>query len=81
MGTASFYLFDVITVVVLGGTSLSGGVGGIHKTAVGLMIFGILSNGMVLLGIPFDYQQMIKGIVLILAVLYDEFSKRKRLLL
>ena len=80
VGTASYYLFDVITIVVLGGTALSGGVGGIYKTAIGLMIFAVMNNGMVLMGIPFEYQQMIKGIILILAVLYDEFNRRKRLL-
>jgi ribose transport system permease protein len=80
VGTASEYLFDVITIVVLGGTALSGGVGGIYKTAVGLLIFAIINNGMALLSIPFEYQQLIKGIILILAVLYDEYNRRKRLL-
>jgi ribose transport system permease protein len=80
VGTASEYLFDVITIVVLGGTALSGGVGGIYKTAVGLLIFAIINNGMALLSIPFEYQQLIKGIILILAVLYDEYNRRRRLL-
>jgi len=80
VGTASEYLFDVITIVVLGGTALTGGVGGIVKTLVGLGIFAIITNGMSLLGIPYEFQQMIKGIVLVLAVLYDEFNRRKRLL-
>jgi len=80
VGTASEYLFDVITVVVLGGTALSGGVGGIYKTAIGLLIFAIIRNGMSLLAIPYEYQQAIKGAILILAVLYDEFNRRKRLL-
>jgi len=79
VGTASTYLFDVITIVVLGGTALSGGVGGIYKTAIGLFIFAIINNGMALLSIPFEYQQLIKGVILILAVLYDEFNRRKRL--
>jgi ribose transport system permease protein len=80
VGTASTYLFDVITIVVLGGTALSGGVGGIYKTAIGLFIFAIINNGMALLSIPFEYQQLIKGVILILAVLYDEFNRRKRLM-
>jgi len=79
VGTASEYLFDAITVVVLGGTALTGGVGGIAKTIVGLGIFAIITNGMSLLGIPYEYQQMIKGIILVLAVLTDEFTGRKRL--
>ncbi len=78
VGTASDYLFDVITIVVLGGTALSGGVGGIYRTAIGLLIFAIISNGMALLHIPFEYQQPVKGIILILAVLYDEFNRRRR---
>jgi ribose/xylose/arabinose/galactoside ABC-type transport system permease subunit len=80
VGTASEYLFDVITIVVLGGTALSGGVGGIYKSAIGLLIFAIINNGMALLSIPFEYQQLIKGIILILAVLYDEYNRRRRLL-
>jgi ribose/xylose/arabinose/galactoside ABC-type transport system permease subunit len=73
------YLFDVITAVVLGGTSLSGGVGSIYRTAIGFLFIGVLNNSMVLLGIPSTYQQMIKGMVLILAVLYDEYNKRRRI--
>ncbi len=80
VGTASTYLFDVITIVVLGGTALSGGVGGIYKTAIGLLIFATIHNGMALLSTPFEFQQLFKGIILILAVLYDEFNRRKRLL-
>jgi len=79
VGTASDYLFDAITVVVLGGTALSGGVGSIYRTAIGLLIFAIVSNGMALLHIPFEYQQLVKGVILILAVLYDEFNRRRRL--
>jgi ribose/xylose/arabinose/galactoside ABC-type transport system permease subunit len=79
VGTASDYLFDVITIVVLGGTALSGGVGGIYRTAIGLLIFAIINNGMALLHLPFEYQQLVKGVILILAVLYDEFNRRRRL--
>ncbi len=53
--------------------------GGIYRTAIGLLIFAIISNGMALLHIPFEYQQLVKGIILILAVLYDEFNRRRRL--
>jgi ribose transport system permease protein len=80
VGTASDYLFDVITIVVLGGTALSGGVGGIYRTAIGLLIFAIINNGMALLSLPYEYQQLVKGIILILAVLYDEASRRRRLI-
>jgi len=80
VGQTAPYLFDVITIVVLGGTALTGGVGSIYRTAIGLVIFGIINNGMAILSIPYEYQQLIKGIILILAVLYDEFNRRKRLL-
>jgi ribose transport system permease protein len=79
VGTASDYLFDVMTIVVLGGTALSGGVGGIYRTAIGLLIFAIINNGMALLHIAFEYQQLVEGVILILAVLYDEFNRRRRL--
>ena len=78
VGTAADYLFDVITIVVLGGTALSGGVGGIYKTAVGLFIFAIINNGMALLSLPYEYQQLVKGVILILAVINNEASRRWR---
>lgn len=80
VGTAADYLFDVITVVVLGGTSLSGGIGNIYKTAIGLLLFAVINNAMALLTIPFEFQQLTRGIILIIAVLYDEFNRRKRVL-
>ena len=80
VGQTAPYLFDAVTIVVLGGTALTGGIGGIYKTIIGLAIFGIINNSMAIFAIPFEYQQLIKGIILILAVLYDEFNRRKRLL-
>ena len=80
VGTAADYLFDVITVVVLGGTSLSGGIGNIYKTAIGLLLFAVINNAMALLTVPFEFQQLTRGIILIIAVLYDEFNRRKRVL-
>jgi ribose/xylose/arabinose/galactoside ABC-type transport system permease subunit len=73
------YLFDIVTAVILGGTSLSGGFGSIYKTVVGFVLLGVVNNGMALLGVPFEYQQMVKGMIFIMAVVYDEFMKRKRL--
>ncbi|MHB1347648.1 MAG: ABC transporter permease [Candidatus Humimicrobiaceae bacterium] len=80
VGTAADYLFDVITVVVLGGTSLSGGIGSIYKTAIGLLLFAVINNAMALLTVPYEFQQLTRGIILIIAVLYDEFNRRKRVL-
>jgi len=69
---------DAIAAPVLGGISLFGGVGSIGGTLVGAFIIGVLSNGLNLLGIPSYYQQVIKGIVFILAVMLDLFTKRRR---
>jgi len=69
---------DAIAAPVLGGTSLFGGVGGIGGTLVGAFIIGVLSNGLNLLGVPSYYQQVIKGIVLILAVLLDLYTKGRK---
>jgi ribose transport system permease protein len=69
---------DAIAASVLGGVSLFGGVGGLSGTLVGAFILGVLSNGLNLMGVPSFYQQVIKGVVLILAVMLDLFTKRRR---
>ena len=69
---------DAIAAPVLGGVSLFGGAGSIGGTLVGAFIIGVLSNGLNLLGIPSYYQQVIKGVVSILAVMLDLFTKRRR---
>ena len=61
-------VFDVIAVVVLGGTSLAGGSGAIWRTAVGLAIIATISNGFTLLGLSPFYQSIVKGTVILLAV-------------
>lgn len=62
------YEFDVITCVVLGGVSVSGGSGKISNVIAGVLIIGILSNGMVLMNVSSYMQMVIKGIILLLAV-------------
>ena len=69
---------DAIAAPVLGGTSLFGGVGSIGGTVVGAFIIGVLSNGLNLMGVPSYYQQVIKGLVFILAVTVDLINKRRR---
>ena len=69
------YEMDAIASVVLGGTSLSGGRGRIFGTLVGALIIGTLNNGLNLLGVSSFYQQIVKGIVIVIAVLLDR--KRK----
>ncbi|MFT9848230.1 ABC transporter permease subunit [Aneurinibacillus sp. REN35] len=65
------YELDAIAAVVLGGTSLSGGRGWIFGTLIGAMIIGVLNNGLNLLGVSSFYQQVVKGSVILLAVLLD----------
>ena len=62
------YELDVISAVVLGGTSQRGGIGGVRGTLIGVLTLGILANGLVLWGMPSEVQLFIKGAVLILAV-------------
>ncbi len=78
-GAGEPYLFDVVTAVVLGGISLSGGVGNIFKTTLGVLLLGIINNSMAILGLPYENQQMIKGAVFIVALIYVEFINRKRM--
>ncbi|MCB0418887.1 MAG: ABC transporter permease, partial [Bdellovibrionales bacterium] len=68
---------DAIAAVVIGGTSLMGGVGKLSGTLFGVLIMGVLNNGMSLIGVSEHYQKVFKGVVIILAVYLDMRSKRK----
>ncbi|CAN5648744.1 ABC transporter permease [soil metagenome] len=68
----------VIAAVVIGGTSLFGGVGGIPGTVVGILLIGVLTNGLVLLNVSSFVQQVVIGLVLIAAVAFDQFATRSR---
>jgi putative multiple sugar transport system permease protein len=70
---------DVIAAVFIGGASANGGIGTIIGAVVGAFMIGIMNNGMSILGIGIDWQQAIKGIVLLLAVLFDVYNKKKTL--
>ena len=59
-----------------GGTSLSGGVGSITGTVIGAAIIGVLNNGLVLLNVSPFWQQVVKGLVILLAVIIDKKSKK-----
>ena len=65
------YELDAIAAVVLGGTSLTGGKGWIFGTLVGALIIGVLNNGLNLIGVSSFFQQVVKGIVILIAVLID----------
>ncbi|GAJ96515.1 ABC transporter permease [Agrobacterium rhizogenes] len=70
------YELDAIAAVVIGGTSLTGGVGRIGYTLVGVLIIGMISNGLDLMGVSSYYQQIIKGSIIVLAVLIDRSRSR-----
>ncbi len=70
------YELDAIAAVVIGGTSLSGGEGGVGGTLVGALIIGVLNNGLNLLNVPSFYQQIVKGLIIVGAVLFDRRKRR-----
>jgi D-xylose transport system permease protein len=69
---------DVIAAVVIGGTSLTGGIGTIGGSVIGAFLIGVLDNGMSLLGVNEFYRFIVKGFIIIVAVLFDVLSKRKK---
>lgn len=66
---------DAISAVVLGGTSMSGGIGHLSGTIIGCVVIGVLNNGMNILGIDSSWQYVVKGVVVLLAVFIDYFKK------
>ena len=70
------YELDAIAAVVIGGTSLSGGKGTILGTVLGAVIIGVLNNGLVLLDVSPFWQQVVKGVVILLAVIIDKTSAK-----
>ncbi len=71
------YELDAIAAVVIGGTSLSGGKGSILGAVLGGVIIGVLNNGLVLLNVSPFWQQVVKGLVILLAVMIDKANTRK----
>ena len=72
------YELDVIASVVIGGTSMMGGEGGVYGTLIGALLIGVISNGLNLLGVQPYWQMMVKGTIIILAVLMDRMKRRFR---
>jgi ribose transport system permease protein len=71
------YELDAIAAVVIGGTSLSGGKGSIGGTVMGAVIIGVLNNGLVLLNVSPFWQQVVKGAVILVAVIIDKGGNKK----
>ena len=72
------YELTVIASVVIGGTSLFGGLGGVLGTVVGAILIGVLINGLVLMNVSPYIQQIIIGVIIVLAVAFDRFVKSRR---
>jgi putative multiple sugar transport system permease protein len=68
---------DVIAACFIGGASASGGVGRVTGAVIGAFIMGVMNNGMSILGVGIDWQQVIKGLVLLAAVFLDVYYKNK----
>lgn len=71
------YELDAIAAVVIGGTSLAGGVGHVGGTLIGALLIGIVNNGLDLMGVESYYQQVIKGVLIVAAVLLDQTRNRR----
>jgi erythritol transport system permease protein len=74
--TGETFELNAIAAVVLGGTSLMGGRGTIGGTLAGAFVIGVLADGLVLLGVSEFWQMVIKGLVIVFAVILDQFQKR-----
>lgn len=68
---------DAIAACFIGGASTSGGIGTVFGAIVGALIMGVLNNGMSIVGVSVDWQQAIKGMVLLLAVAFDFYTKKR----
>ncbi|RZL40711.1 MAG: sugar ABC transporter permease [Rubrivivax sp.] len=68
---------DVIAACFIGGASASGGIGKVMGAVIGAFIMGVMNNGMSILGIGIEWQQVIKGLVLLAAVVFDVYNRRK----
>jgi inositol transport system permease protein len=77
-GMGVMYELDAIAAVVIGGTSLAGGVGRITGTVIGVLILGVMTSGFTFIRIDAYYQEMVKGAIIVAAVVADQYRQRKR---
>jgi ribose transport system permease protein len=75
-GIASDYTFEALAAVIVGGNSLTGGRGGAERTVIGVMLIAIIANLLVVGGLSFEWQQFVKGIVIVAAVAFDAAMRR-----
>lgn len=73
------YELDAIAAVVIGGTRLSGGVGGVGGTLLGVLLMGVIGNGLDLLNVPSYYQQIVKGLIIVGAVWFDRRQRAQQM--
>ena len=71
------YELDAIAAVVIGGTSLAGGVGRVTGTLIGALLIGVMDNGLDLMSVESYYQQVIKGVLIVAAVMLDQSRSRR----
>ncbi|AIV40678.1 MULTISPECIES: multiple monosaccharide ABC transporter permease [unclassified Curtobacterium] len=76
-GAGNGFELDAIAAVFIGGAAVTGGIGTVPGAIVGGLIIGILNNGMSILGVGTEFQSLIKGLVLLAAVAFDVFNKRR----
>lgn len=74
--TSTDYLLDGISAVVIGGTTLSGGRGSVVRTVIGTLLLGIIYNGLTIMGVPHAFQLVVKGGIVIGAVIIDAIKQR-----
>ncbi|MDT0322821.1 multiple monosaccharide ABC transporter permease [Streptomyces millisiae] len=78
-GAGNLFELEAIAASFIGGASMSGGVGTVLGAVIGGLVLGVLDNGMQLVGVGEDWQQVIKGLVLLVAVAFDIWNKRRGL--
>ena len=77
-GMGVMYELDAIAAAVIGGTSLSGGVGRITGTVIGTLILGVMTSGFTFLRVDAYYQEIVKGIIIVGAVVVDQYRQQRR---
>jgi putative multiple sugar transport system permease protein len=76
-GAGNGFELDAIAAVFIGGAAVTGGIGTVPGAIIGGLIIGLLNNGMSILGVGTEFQSLIKGLVLLAAVAFDVFNKRR----